>query len=466
MKRRSFMSHLLLSPVALSLLQLRAEGEDVDALLSGPMVGYSEITETVIWLQTRRAARAQLRYWVQGKPETARISEEYRTTQAGDFIAKFTLSGLAFGTRYDYEVYLDGHRIERPYAMTFQTQPMWKWRTEPPPFKVAFGSCHYVNDPPFDRPGRPYGSPAKIFSAIMAHKPDVMLWLGDNCYYREADYHTEAGMRYRYAHTRAQAELQPLWAATHHYAIWDDHDYGPNDSDRTFRGRDTALRIFRDYWGNPAYGRPDIPGCFFRFEWADIEFFMLDGRYHRTPNELSDDSPEKMLFGREQLQWLLESLRSSQATFKVVVGGGQMLNPVSPWECFSRFKVEQARLFDFIRAEKISGVLFISGDRHLAELNQRREPGLYPLYDFTSSSLTAGIATLSKAEQSNPARVSGTLVEKHNFGILEFSGSRATRLLTMRCIDEDGIEHWKREIPISELRFPRQADKSGGWSEP
>lgn len=458
MKRRSFIGGLLWSPVAWSLLRLRSEGAETDALLSGPLVGYGEMTEALIWLQTRRPARAQIRYWVQGKPETARLSDERRTTPDGDCIAKFTLSGLAFGTRYDYEVYLDGVRVERPYAMTFQTQPMWKWRTEPPSFKVAFGSCHYVNDPPFDRPGRPYGDPPRIFASILAQKPDLMLWLGDNCYYREADYRTEAGMRYRYAHTRAQAELQPLWASVHHYAVWDDHDYGPNDSDRTYRGRDVALRIFRDYWGNPAAGTPETPGCFFRFEWGDVEFFMLDDRYHRTPNTLADDSPDKMMFGREQLRWLLESLRSSEATFKVVANGGQMLNPVSPWECFSRFKVEQARLFDFLRAEKIPGVVFISGDRHLAELNQRIEPGLYPLYDFTSSSLTAGVATLSKAEQNNPCRVNGTLVEKHNFGLLEFSGPRAQRLLTMRCFDENGAEQWKREIPISELRFPRPAD--------
>lgn len=71
------------------------------------------------------------------------------------------------------------------------------------------------------------------------------------------------------------------------------------------------------------------------------------------------------------------------------------------------------------------------------------------------------MATLSKAEQDNPCRVPGTLVEKHNFGILEFSGPRANRLLTMRCFDENGNEQWKREIPISELRFPRPSDGSG-----
>ena len=32
---------------------------------------------------------------------------------------------------------------------------------------------------------------------------DLMIWLGDNCYYREPDWTSEAHMRYCYAHTRS-----------------------------------------------------------------------------------------------------------------------------------------------------------------------------------------------------------------------------------------------------------------------
>ncbi len=43
------------------------------------MLGYSEMTETAVWLQTRRAATAQIRFWKQGKPETARLSDAVQT---------------------------------------------------------------------------------------------------------------------------------------------------------------------------------------------------------------------------------------------------------------------------------------------------------------------------------------------------------------------------------------------------
>ena len=418
------------------------------------MLGYSEMTEVIIWLQTKHPCTAQVRFWKRGQPETARLSEIVKTSATSDHIARFRLSALAFGTRYDYEVYLDGERLSLPYETSFQTQPMWRWRTDPPTFKFAFGSCAYINDPPFDRPGPPYGAGYEIFQAIAAQKPDFMIWLGDNVYYREADWLNEAAMRYRYAHTRALPELQPLLASVHHYATWDDHDYGPNDSDRSFRGREWSLRVFKDYWANPSYGTVETPGVFTSFEWGDVEFFLLDDRFHRSPNKMPPE-PEKAMFGPAQMRWLMEALRSSDATFKIIVAGNQMLNPLTFFEAFGNYPEEQKRLFDFIRTARISGVLFLSGDRHHTELIKRIEPGLYPLYDFTSSPLTSGGSRIER-EANNSARVPGTWVTNgtRNFGMIEVSGPAKDRKLTLRTLDQKGRELWRHEIRAAELSFP------------
>jgi alkaline phosphatase D len=422
-------------------------------LRSGPMLGYSEMTETVVWLQTRQPSRVQLRFWKQGQPETARLSEAIQTDESADQIARFKLGGLEFGAKYDYEVYINGLRVALPYGASFQTQPMWRYRTAPPSFRVAIGSCAYINDAPYDRPGNPYGQGYEIFTALAAQKPDLMIWLGDNVYYREADWLTESAMRYRYAHTRELRELQPLLASTHNYAIWDDHDYGPNDSDRTFRLRDASLRIFKDYWANEVYGADGVPGVFGRFEWGDVEFFLLDDRYHRAPNQWPK-GPDKVMYGPEQMRWLMESLLSSRATFKLIVGGGQMLNPLTYFEAWGNFPDEQRRFLDFLREAKINGVLFVSGDRHHAELIKRDEPGVYPLYEFTSSPLTAGGSRLER-EENNPARVPGTWVTTvKNFGLIEVSGPADARTLTMRTLDRTGKELWRHQIKAADLRFP------------
>ena len=149
------------------------------------------------------------------------------------------------GKKYKYEVYINNYKIERNYAMEFQTQELWKWRTDPPDVKFIIGSCSYINEPEFDRPGKPYGSNFEIFNSINKKNPDFMLWLGDNTYLREPDWNSRTGFIKRYSHTRAFPELQPLLASTHHYATWDDHDYGPNNSDGSFWLKETASEIFK-----------------------------------------------------------------------------------------------------------------------------------------------------------------------------------------------------------------------------
>lgn len=441
--------------------------EALARLRSGPMLGYAEIQETAVWLQTRVPARVQLRYWPVDRPQEARVSDEVRTSAEGDLIARFVLPGLAFGTRYDYEVFLDGTRLPIPYRTQFATQPMWRWRTDPPAIRFAIGSCAYVNEERFDRPGTPYGSDYGIFSTLAAQQPEFMLWMGDDVYYREADWTTESGMRARWAHSRSLPELQPLLASTAQYAIWDDHDFGPDNSDRTFAGRERSLRVFEDYWLNPGAGLPEAPGVFFSFQWGDVDVFMTDGRYYRAPDELPV-GPDKRMLGRAQLDWLEESLVSSTAPFKFVVMGSQVLNPNAPERPSDagRHKVEGLRnfpadldeLLDFLRTRKVEGVVFLSGDIHQAQLMKMQPEGLYPLYEFTSSSLTAGLSAL---DEENPARVPGTLVkDAHNFGIVEVTGPRGERVLTLRAFDLAGVERWRHSIAQRELTFASLAPEA------
>ena len=343
-------------------------------LRSGPMPGVADIQGTVLWLQTRDPRSVVVRYWPEGEPEAARLGPSVETGPAGDHIAKITLSGLRFGTVYRYELYLDGHRVASPdpdEPWRFHTQAMWRWRTDPPSFTFAIGSCAYVNDPPFDRPGKPYGSEFEIFDQVADQRPAFMLWLGDNIYLKDADWLSEQGIRHRYAQNRELPELQRLLAATHHLAIWDDHDYGSDNSDRTFPLRDASLEIFREYWANPSMGTRELPGAFGRFEWHDVEFFLLDDRFHRTPNAWPA-GPDKVMYGAAQMRWLKESLLSSQATFKIVAGGNQFLNPMlydPSWqELWEMFPDEKQDFLEFLTNSQVEGVLFLSGDRHHSEL--------------------------------------------------------------------------------------------------
>ncbi len=427
------------------------------ALAAGPMLGHVTHRTAVVWVQT--AGPAVVALGVTGA-DTAFTTPAVAASTEGDHVARFTLEALEPGTRYAYRVLVNGAPAALAYETAFTTQALWQWRTDPPAFTVAIGSCFYANDADYDRPGRPYGGGEEIFAGIHRLDPDVMLWLGDNVYLREVDWWSAEGIAARYRHARALPELQPLLASAAHYATWDDHDYGPNDSDRSYVLKGAALETFRRYWANPSYGLPGVPGVFGQFQWGDAEFFLLDDRFHRAPNGSPDSL--RTILGEAQMAWLLDALTASRAPFKLVAIGGQVLNPAAVYETYANVApIERERLLAEIVARGIEGVVFLSGDRHHTELMRMERPGLYPLYEFTSSPLTSGPGNPLREgspEREQPTRIGGTLVVERNFGTLSFSGPRDARVLTLRTYNTAGALLWERAIPQSELRLPREDD--------
>ncbi len=421
------------------------------ALRSGPMVGYSTMREVGLWVQTRRAADVSFVYWDTLAPERRFRTRTVRTRAEDAFVAELAADSLQPGTTYRYRLRIDGETVDRPYPLLFQSQELWQWRRDPPSFRIALGSCAYVNEPRFDRPGDPYGGGYDIFRSIHEKRPDAMLWLGDNTYLREADWNSRSGILHRYSHTRQLEELQPLLGSTHHYAIWDDHDYGPNNADRSFWNKDLTLDAFRLFWANPCEdGVADLEeGTACTFRWSDVRFFLLDNRWWRSPNRRT--TGDRQMLGEEQIRWLVDALASSRAPFKVIAVGSQVLNPVRGSENYARFAGERRELLDRIREEGIRGVVFLTGDRHMTELTVLEREGTYPLHDLTVSPLTSS-AYREGGQEPNFRREDGTLVTQRNFAVLEFTGPRTDREMTIRVFDREGEEVWSRSLRARSLR--------------
>lgn len=420
-----------------------------DNLQSGPMLGYSEMRESLLWVQTKKEAKVKVVYWDIENPNEKFTTKEVRTRENKAFTAHLLADKVLPGKNYEYELYIDSVKVKRPYPTNFKTPPLWQWRSDPPDFKVAIGSCTYVNEPEFDRPGKPYGGNYEIFTSIYNKHPDIMLWMGDNVYLREADWYSRTGILHRYTHTRSLDEMQPLLASTNNYAILDDHDFGPNDSDKSYRDSDDALDAFKLFWGNPSYGAYGNTG-YTKFEWGDVEFFMLDNRSFRDPNKRKSDN--KSMLGSQQFNWLINGLVSSQATFKIIAIGGQVLNPVGETfiEDYTLFPEEKKELLSALESQNIKGVVFLSGDRHQTELSMLKREKTYPLYDLTVSPLTASAYDSSK--ENNYLRVPNTIVTKRNFAIMNVSGKKKDRKLNFAIYDTDGKEIWNKEIKETELK--------------
>ena len=421
-----------------------------DLINSGPMVGYSTMQEVLLWIQTEETANVHFEYYEINNPKVKFSTDKIETEKKNGYVAKLIADQVIPGKKYKYEVYINNYKIERNYAMEFQTQELWKWRTDPPDVKFIIGSCSYINEPKFDRPGKPYGSNFEIFNSINKKKPDFMLWLGDNTYLREPDWNSRTGFIKRYSHTRAFPELQPLLASTHHYATWDDHDYGPNNSDGSFWLKETASEIFKLFWGNPNYNVTGKGGITGFFQWSDLDFFLLDNRYHRTAN--NNLTGNRQMLGKDQIDWLINALSFSQASFKFVAVGGQVISNGAVYENYATYPDERKYLLDKIREAKIEGVIFLDGDRHHTILSKMQETkNVYPLYDLTCSSLTAGVN--NDNEPYNSFKLEETFVNVNNFGMLNVTGPTNDRELTIQIFDKDGKELWIKSIKANDLKY-------------
>lgn len=438
------------------ILMACADSNAAPSIESGPMNGFSTQQDVGIWLRLSAPGEVRIRFWNAQTPKVV-SNRVFSSGGLDDRTVSATLSGLAHGQRFLYEVDVrSGSKwIPRKQRtpLTFQTQKIWQRRSPPPDFSLAFGSCAYIKDESVDAPNAPaYGGGYEIFDTIAAQGPDFMLWLGDTVYLRPADWGSAQGIHRRYRHDRSTPALQPLLGQTHHYATWDDHDYGPNDADWTYVHKGSALKTFKEFWMNPSYGLPDTAGVFTQFAWNDADFFLLDNRYHRSSSK-APDGHDKTQLGETQLRWLLDALTTSRATFKVVVGGGQFLSPYDRWEGYAQFAYERDRILDELRKRRVEGLIFLSGDRHHSELVRLTPKGFYPLYDFTSSPLTSKGATAS-GELNSPVRVDGTLVtKKRNFGMLHFSGEGESRAVLLETRDAAGKRLWQHEIKAIDLKF-------------
>jgi alkaline phosphatase D len=386
------------------------------AELTGPMVGSVTPGEATIWMAADGDPEIVLEYRSTADPAERLQAVRPKPDPAEHNAIKARLTGLKPDTRYTYEVSVAGKR-----------DPVWNGQFTTPVadskssrFRVAVTSCMEYGDFPVQ----------PSWYLLLAEKPQLQLLLGDNVYANTTDREKLWAMH------RVQRRVVGFAAVLRNvptYAMWDDHDYGPNNSDGTAPGKENSLRAFKELFANPGAGTAETPGAFYRFHWGDVEFFMLDGRYHRSPDEAPNDDRKRML-GDEQMKWLADGLRDSKARFKVLASGSTLM--ASHDDGWRIYDFDRKRLYQAIMGQKISGVIYLSGDIHRCVLDVRpaSETGGYPLYEVTSS----GVAN-SKTE---------------GFAILEFDTTVADPTIRIKIIHGDATTRQDRTLKLSELQTP------------
>ena len=408
-------------------------------LMQGPMVGVVTPDSAKIWVRTSGEFSVSIQYAANRDFNSYLETEVVTVLKSNDYTEVITISGLEPETEYSYRLVVDGipdRYLKMLKPLRFKTAPLPGSDAD---LRIAFGSCpKYMDD-----------RIQPIWPWVEHYDPDIFFWIGDNIYGDALDPDI---LREEYRRQRDIPALQPILHNTSHLAVWDDHDYALNNHDRTNPVKEEAYDVFLEYWPNPSFGLPDVKGIFFKYTWGKVDFFVLDGRWYRDPDE-DPDTPEKTMLGAAQFEWLQKELGASTAVFKVLVSGsGWRKNKGEGGDSWAAFLHERDRLFDFIRDEEISGVVMMSGDTHIGELNviPWSEHGGYDLYDMVSSPL-AQVIPDSWLERRPERRVWPAYFQGSNFGLVEFFMGEDPRMV-FQLIDTHGRRVWEPfEIHASEL---------------
>ena len=244
-------SRLLLACVVLS--SSAAFGAHIEI---GPMLGHVGSDEARIWVKSSHTARLSALVGTRADLSDARRIDGPVLDYSTDNNGHVRVHHLKPSTRYYYNILLDGEQgLSAPYP-SFETAPQHGESTH---LRFAFGSCV----------GHVGQLSAAAWGEMAGDKDiDLLLMLGDNHY---ADSTDPAVQRAAYYDHRSVAGFEDIVRRTAVYGIWDDHDYGPNNSDRTVEGRHKTLSTFKSMWANPSYGEPNNPGTYYRLSYGDID---------------------------------------------------------------------------------------------------------------------------------------------------------------------------------------------------
>jgi alkaline phosphatase D len=328
--------------------------------------------------------------------------------------------------------------------------------------RIGFGSCAEG------------GKEQTIWEAVLAAKPELFVFLGDNIY---GDTRDMAVLRAKYAEFAKQPGFAKLRDTTPLAVTWDDHDFGEDDAGGDYPQKEASRQVFFDFWGEPADSpRRARDGVYASYVFGPpgrrVQVILLDLRYNRTPlvkpepgvrNYRSwalarykkglevpgpyarNPDPKATMLGERQWQWLERQLETP-ADVRLIGSSVQVLADFPAWEGWSLFAHDQQRLIELIRRTRANGVAFLSGDMHYAELSKLEVNVPYPLWDLTSSGLTE----VWPVPTPNARRASDVIREP-NFGLVDIDWQGAGTTVTLSVVDQRGTRRIEKRLSLAEL---------------
>ena len=335
-------------------------------LTHGPVVGGVTSSKARVFVRTDQETNVALCYGADPNLDTCQISETYPTRAAHDFTKIIPLSGLMPGNTFYLNVLVNGvPQLTSPPYPSFTTFPT----------AGRSSDFNFVVLTDFIPPEVLTSSVQTYVSAAAEHP--AFVFIGGDFDHRNP--RTRLAKRQMFkelydANTPYMADFVNLiLQQTPIVHQWDDHDAGLNNVDKTYADWNLTQEVFEEYV--PRYPLPSVtPGIWQKFRYAQAEFFILDCRSQRDPAIDPDDLHKSMLDGNDlgaagQLQWLEDGLLSSTARWKIIFTS-VVINPTTKFpDGWAGYQTEWNSLKNFINANNIQGVVFISGDLHIGAID-------------------------------------------------------------------------------------------------
>jgi len=300
---------------------------------------------------------------------------------------------------------------------------------------IAFGSCSDED------------KPQPLWENILAHQPDMWIWLGDNIY---GDTQDMGKMRRKYKMQKDNPDYQKLCKQTIVTGVWDDHDYGKNDAGKEFPAKAESQAAFLDFFDvAPDDPRRDREGTYHSFvhktDIGSVKIILLDTRYFRDKliksNGANSANNNGTVLGEVQWNWFTQELNNSTADYNIIATSIQAIPEEHKYEKWANFPNQRSHFFDLITSSSAKNPIILSGDRHIGEISKQTWNGKN-LIECTSSSLTHGWR--APTPEANEHRV-GNIVYKENYGVLVLEKEK----FELQLFSEEGVEEEIRVLTVN-----------------
>ncbi len=298
---------------------------------------------------------------------------------------------------------------------------------------IAFGSCDDEDEP------------QEMWKEVIAQKPIVWIWGGDNVY---ADTHDMNVLKAKYDKQKSNPDYQKLMRMCTITGTWDDHDYGVNDGGKLYSKKNESKKYLLDFLGiaepSPVWEHDGVYNALTVGKGKQkVKIINLDTRSFRDTiikvTYIDSLSKKKMthyepnttgdVLGEAQWQWLADELNSTGVELFIINSSIQVIAAEHRFEKWANFPAARGRLLDVIAASK-KKVVIVSGDRHIAEFSKIDLPDIkYPLIDFTSSGITHTWA--EPWVEINKHRI-GDLVIQKTYGLIKINWADKEPKVTMQ----------------------------------